>query len=277
MKWFKHMSASWEDEKLSRIVDEAGLEGYGFWWRMVEIVASKVDENNITLVTFSLKKWCSLFVVRPQKLRRLLTLCEDCGMFKSVSDGDMITVDIPNILKYRDEWTKKKASKKPKTPESLPSKEEDTDTEEDTENIYTPKLPSSSPAKIPRKTSTSVEGRTQSEQEFYLTKRKRKLTGKRLEAFNRFWEAFGHKLGKSEAADAFLDIPEITNSLMEQILTAARREAVERPHILASGRTPIYPQGWLSARRWEDEPSPDALHTQPQSLEEMFRQRGVTQ
>lgn len=138
MKWFKHMSDSWEDEKLSFVVDQAGLEGYGFWWRMVEIVASKVDENNTTLVTFSIKKWCSLFVLRPQKLRRLLTLCEDCGMFKAVLTGDMITVDIPNILKYRDEWSRKQSGKKAKTPESLLSKEEDTDIEEDNNTPHSP-------------------------------------------------------------------------------------------------------------------------------------------
>lgn len=33
MRWFKHMTDADDNEKLSRLQDEFGLEGYGFWWR----------------------------------------------------------------------------------------------------------------------------------------------------------------------------------------------------------------------------------------------------
>lgn len=88
---------------------------------------------------------------------------------------------------------------------------------------------------------------------FYLTKKKRKLSGKRLETFERFFEAFGLKRGKAEAADAWMDIPQLTNALVEQIIEAAKREAARRPAIIAEGRTPKWAQGWISGRRWEDE------------------------
>ena len=87
---------------------------------------------------------------------------------------------------------------------------------------------------------------------FYLTKKKRKLTGKRLETFNRFWEAFSYFKGKAEAADSWLDIPTLTDSLVETIVAAARSEAKRRPDAIAQGRTPKMAQGWLTARRWED-------------------------
>ena len=57
MRWFKHMTHSAYDEKLSQLRDEYGLEGYGFWWSIVEIIAAQVDENEQTSVTFSAKKW----------------------------------------------------------------------------------------------------------------------------------------------------------------------------------------------------------------------------
>lgn len=88
--------------------------------------------------------------------------------------------------------------------------------------------------------------------EFYLTKKKRKLTGKRLETFNRFWEAYSYPKGKAEAADSWLDIPALTDSLVETIIAAARAEAKRRPDILAKNGTPKWAQGWLTARRWED-------------------------
>lgn len=96
-------------------------------------------------------------------------------------------------------------------------------------------------------------------QPFYLTRKKRKLTGPALQFFEQFWEAFNFKKAKPEAADAWLDLKNagvITSSkiVTEEILPAARREAQNRPNVIAQGRTPKYPQGWLSGRRWEDDP-----------------------
>ena len=92
------------------------------------------------------------------------------------------------------------------------------------------------------------------ERDFYLTKKKRKLSGKRLESFEKFWTAFNYKKDKASAADAWMEIPALTNSLVVVICKAAEATASARPELIAKGRTPIYAQGWLSARRWEDEP-----------------------
>ncbi|MEG6507070.1 hypothetical protein [Nitratidesulfovibrio sp. 1201_IL3209] len=95
----------------------------------------------------------------------------------------------------------------------------------------------------------------------YRTRKGRTLDGKRLDAFERFWSAYGYAKGKAEAADAWLDIPQLTESLVAQIVAAAQREAAARPALLASGRTPKMAQGWITARRWEDgeEPVPRAM------------------
>ena len=88
---------------------------------------------------------------------------------------------------------------------------------------------------------------------FFLTRRKRKLKGKRLETFNRFWEVFAYKRGKAEAADAWLDIPTLTESIVEDICAAAKAESSTRQQVIAEGRTPKMAQGWITGRRWEDE------------------------
>lgn len=36
-------------------------------------------------------------------------------------------------------------------------------------------------------------------------------------------------------------------------MAAAAKEAQRRPHLIADGQTPIYAQGWLTQRRYEDE------------------------
>lgn len=92
--------------------------------------------------------------------------------------------------------------------------------------------------------------------DFLLTKSGKKLTGKRLSTFRALWDAFADKRGKAEAADAWARIPELTDALVAQIVEAARAYAVHvRPELLTSGRTPKMLQGWLTARRWEDDVS----------------------
>lgn len=71
--------------------------------------------------------------------------------------------------------------------------------------------------------------------------------------FNRVWDAFGYKRNKAEAADAFLDIKGLSESLVSVICRAAQQEAARRPDLVARGKTPKMLTGWLSGRRWEDE------------------------
>ncbi len=102
------------------------------------------------------------------------------------------------------------------------------------------------------------------QEEFYLTKKKRKLNGKRLVTFNRFWSAFDYKKGKADAADSWIDIPQLTDTLVNEIYEAAKVEAKNRSKIISEGRTPIFPQGWLTARRWEDESATELFDVKTQ-------------
>lgn len=87
----------------------------------------------------------------------------------------------------------------------------------------------------------------------YRTKRGRKLAGQKLAWFSRFWGAFSYPKGKAEAADAWLDIPDLTPELVDRIVLAATAEAAARAEAMAQGKTPKMAQGWISGRRWEDE------------------------
>ena len=114
----------------------------------------------------------------------------------------------------------------------------------------------------------------------FITRKRRKLTGKRLTTFEAFWAAFDLKKGKAEAADAWLDIPELTDRLVARICDAARQEAQARREIEARGGTPKWAQGWLTARRWEDyepsKPPPSRRAAPPEdSLTDEERQKAL--
>ena len=98
-----------------------------------------------------------------------------------------------------------------------------------------------------------TETDTETDNNCIHTRRGRTLKGERLTQFLKFWDAFDYKKGRSEAADAFLDIQGFDNGTFEKILKEAKREATARPNLIEKGHTPKMAQGWLSGRRWEDE------------------------
>lgn len=106
MKWFKHQSSARNDERLSRLEDKAGLEGYGFYFKMLEIVAEVIDESDRHEVTYSLSRWGRQANITSKKFIFLVQCCADVGLMLVQRSSDDITVKIPNLLKYRDNHTK---------------------------------------------------------------------------------------------------------------------------------------------------------------------------
>lgn len=138
MRWFKHMVASSRDEKLAALRAEFGMEGYGLYWLILELLAEKVDEKNDTSLTYSTKIWKSFTGVSVKKFQKFLIFCTNFDIFSvkfeknnSKNGQNGITISCPNLLKYRDEWSKRKARNSGVTTEPLRSKDTDTDTEKD--------------------------------------------------------------------------------------------------------------------------------------------------
>jgi hypothetical protein len=116
-----------------------------------------------------------------------------------------------------------------------------------------PRLAQATHGQVPAKHGTAQPGPPAESDVVFITRSKRKLTGWKAETFGRFWDAFDFKYGRAEAADAWLNIADLTAELADRIITAAVYEARARPGLLADGGKPKWAQGWLSGRRWEDE------------------------
>jgi hypothetical protein len=138
----------------------------------------------------------------------------------------------------------------------------DTDTDTDTDTGID---------SIPQK-----EFAAQVKNDFFITSRGRELSGKRLETFILFWDKFNYKKGKAEAADAWLNIPELTYDLCNKIYNSAELEAKNRDAKILKGQTPKYAQGWIKARRWEDEiiDNPEPEYQKPQPYYPAFVREG---
>lgn len=118
MKWFKHEVRARSDERIAHLEHLAGLEGYGFYFKLLEVVAELMDGTGKCSATYSLTKWAHLLYIHHNKFSKLLGKCEVAGLVTvkyhegnppskaGVSIGVMIEVIIPNLLKYRDNHTK---------------------------------------------------------------------------------------------------------------------------------------------------------------------------
>ena len=60
MKWFKHETDAIHSEKLTRLINEFGFEGYGRFWRIMEIVAERMDVSDRCHAELPEKEWLRL-------------------------------------------------------------------------------------------------------------------------------------------------------------------------------------------------------------------------
>ena len=129
MRWFKHMAHANRDEALQRIRDEFGLEGYGLYWLILETLAEQVDENGKTSIELSPQNWRRITGISPKKFQLFIRISSELGIFQAEISEKLILVDCPNLLKYRDEWSRKRGKNSGATPEQLRCKDSDTETE----------------------------------------------------------------------------------------------------------------------------------------------------
>lgn len=71
--------------------------------------------------------------------------------------------------------------------------------------------------------------------------------------FEKFWDAFNDKRGRSPALIAWRRIKGLDKQLAEVIVAKAGLYAQQRKDILARNGTPKMAQGWINDRRWEDD------------------------
>ena len=106
MRWMKHLTATRRDEKVARMISCYGYRTYGIWWAVLETVAENFDGINPSL-TYPLSTWSHLLSLRGSLVWSSLSTLEVTGVLTANRQGDEVTVTIPNLLKYRDEYTRK--------------------------------------------------------------------------------------------------------------------------------------------------------------------------
>jgi hypothetical protein len=133
MKWFKHETDAFLSEGVDALMDIEGFAGYGRWNRILEIVAFKMDETNRCHAEYSIQKWCQLLGLKQKKLVSFLELTENQLKTKVLYSENIIRIEIPNLLKKRDNYTKHLQV----TDKQLVSKDIDKEVDKDIDNKKT--------------------------------------------------------------------------------------------------------------------------------------------
>lgn len=193
-----------------------------------------------------------------QQIRTALNLLKKLEIVTIKSTNKYSVISLVNWDRYQQH---EPAGQPASPPAGQPAPNQRLTTEQEIKNINT-----LTPVSNDTSVSVARKGQKNSSSGDVLQGKRKKLEGKRKQSFEEFWEAFGYKKGKAEAIDAWAAIPTLTDGLVGQILTAARREAERRPETISAGRTPIYAQGWITGRRWEDEELSEAPRRRPEYL-----------
>lgn len=106
MKWFKHESTARNSEKIAALEHRTGIEGYGFYFKLLEIVAGLMDSSDKCEASFSPTSWARQTNITTKKWLFLAQCCADVGLIEVQSSADVVSVKIPKLLKRRDNHTK---------------------------------------------------------------------------------------------------------------------------------------------------------------------------
>lgn len=243
--YFTHDYNARSDRKLIAVMMKHGISGIGCFWCVVEMLYEEggyIACNEYERIAFELRT--SENVIRA--------VIEDFDLFK-INDGFFFSESIIERLKNRTEKSDKARKSVEARWDNHRKKSEDIRTQYERNTIKERKeeeRKENDKNSIPQNGSPILKT---NDEKYLVTRKKKRLSGKRYETFEIFWDKFNYKKGRAEAADAWLEIPELNKLTCELIFSAAEQEAKCRMDLIANGKTPKMAQGWITARRWEDE------------------------
>jgi hypothetical protein len=121
LRWIKHLTSAHDDPSIVALMDEFGAEGYGIYWLLLEHVAQGMEKHSESVPTRThlALDWATILCCSSaRKLRKWVNRAHDLGLiraettliprsFRAHCAQDRLQIDIPKLLKYRDEWSKR--------------------------------------------------------------------------------------------------------------------------------------------------------------------------
>jgi len=94
-----------------QVQEQFGLEGYGFFWLILEFLGEKMTKNDPPSMSLSAGNWKKITGVSAKKLQLFLAFLSELKLFDikfEEKPSKMITISCDNLLKFKDEYTGRK-------------------------------------------------------------------------------------------------------------------------------------------------------------------------
>lgn len=105
--YFRHSFFAVEDEKIQRVIDEMGFEGYGYYFSLLELLGRKCSESVENPITIHQQSLRSLWRKHSKSCRKVVEKLHKSGLFVATFKGNNVEFDIPNLSKYLGKYTDK--------------------------------------------------------------------------------------------------------------------------------------------------------------------------
>lgn len=233
MKYFKHDSNASLDVKLKKLLRKYGFAGTGMYWYCVEMIASKLCKENISLALEEDSESLALEGNIDESLaEEMLNYMVSKKLFTK-EDGKILC---RSILKRLDDTQSK-------NPEIRAIIKESADSEENKEAPINSEMLGHTP-----KNSEELRKTPKDSEQIRLDK----ISNKTYAHFEEFWKAYPNKKSKGRAESAWKKIKP-NEQLRVEILQGLEQAKTSVDWKKDNGQFIPHPATWLNARGWEDD------------------------
>ena len=123
MKYVNHMTCAFQDEKVQAAFSEGGHRVYSIYWILVETIAAQIRPESVSVkLTLTWRQWGSKLLSDQRSVRSATQVLHNSSLIVLMDHGKSATIEIPNILKYCDEYSRKVGIKSGHSPAKTPDK-----------------------------------------------------------------------------------------------------------------------------------------------------------
>lgn len=220
MKWFRHISDASDDEFIAELEELFGWEGYGRWWKLLEVIAKQMDASDKCSAEYSWSKWQTFLKGKRNKLETFLVHLQNKQKINLEQTGNILRISCPKLLDLRDEYSRKSGQTPDKCPDKVAPEEY---REEEKKEREEDSLRSSSLKTKAKKSDSSMPG------------------------FDEFWKLYPpNGASKADALKSYRKA--ITNGADHDAITRAL-PAYQR-YTAAAGISIAHATTWLNQQRW---------------------------
>ena len=98
MKWFKHYHNASSSLKLQALISELGVEGYGQYWLLLELLCEKFDGETPVVCLFSSEISAKVGIKFSKKLQTFVQKLADFSLISYEISGKVYKIDAPILL-----------------------------------------------------------------------------------------------------------------------------------------------------------------------------------